>query len=346
MCNIAGYVGTRQAAPILIGMLRQQEGLDAGFYTGIATLHQGKIHYAKLTGDLDRLTALTEAAKLPGTVGIIHGRTRSGGGDEWAHPFVGERNGEARIAYVANGNAACFTGRKEESAALAQSLCDAGFPMAARLQLPEHRYISLADGSAVHMSDVMCQLILKKVTEGMDTAAAMAEAFCQAPAGIVGLALNTAEPGSIAWSRIDRPMMVAHAGHGTYLASAALALPEDAGAPTALPANSAGFVTASGWTAAPYKNPPVQVDDMDAGCFHRAYEAVLAALEKEPQQFYMMARLVKETVFPGAPCPPHALLAYEVLRALLKEDKVTRSVIRLESDFENIDAPRFVYSLK
>ena len=70
MCNIAGYVGSRPAAPILLDMIRNQEGLDGGFYTGIATIHEGRIYYAKLTGDLDRLLALTDAASLPGTVGI------------------------------------------------------------------------------------------------------------------------------------------------------------------------------------------------------------------------------------------------------------------------------------
>lgn len=28
MCNIAGYVGERRAAPILIDMLRREEGLE------------------------------------------------------------------------------------------------------------------------------------------------------------------------------------------------------------------------------------------------------------------------------------------------------------------------------
>ena len=35
MCNIAGYIGTKQAAPIIIEMLRKQEPWDSGFYTGI-----------------------------------------------------------------------------------------------------------------------------------------------------------------------------------------------------------------------------------------------------------------------------------------------------------------------
>ena len=40
MCNIAGYVGARRVAPILIDMIRIQEGLNGGFYTGLA-VHDG-----------------------------------------------------------------------------------------------------------------------------------------------------------------------------------------------------------------------------------------------------------------------------------------------------------------
>jgi len=82
MCNIAGYVGTKPAAPILIDMLRREEGWDSGYYTGMVTLHDGKLHHAKQTGDLALLLHATNAASLPGTIGLIHGRSPSGGGDK------------------------------------------------------------------------------------------------------------------------------------------------------------------------------------------------------------------------------------------------------------------------
>ena len=45
MCNIAGYVGNgkQEAAPILLEMMRAQEGYAGGYYTGIATIHEGKL---------------------------------------------------------------------------------------------------------------------------------------------------------------------------------------------------------------------------------------------------------------------------------------------------------------
>ena len=86
MCTIAGYAGKRRAAPILIEMMRKEEFMDGGLSTGIATIHEGKLYTAKVTGDLETLLRETDAADLPGTVGIIHSRT---GGNlvSHAHPF-------------------------------------------------------------------------------------------------------------------------------------------------------------------------------------------------------------------------------------------------------------------
>ena len=73
MCNMAGYAGIKDAAPILIEMLKRQEGFEGGYSSGIATFHEGKIYYAKIVGDTDRLVALTEAAKtvLGNAFGLI-----------------------------------------------------------------------------------------------------------------------------------------------------------------------------------------------------------------------------------------------------------------------------------
>ena len=89
MCNIAGYAGTKQAAPILINMLKKQQYFDGGMSCGIATIHNGRLYYRKVIGDVDTLVNTTDALYLPGTVGIAH--TRPGGSPHvysYAHPFV------------------------------------------------------------------------------------------------------------------------------------------------------------------------------------------------------------------------------------------------------------------
>ena len=64
MCNIAAYVGTKQAAPIIIEMLRRQEGWDSGYYTGIATIHEGKLYMEKDACNLETLLQQTDITKL------------------------------------------------------------------------------------------------------------------------------------------------------------------------------------------------------------------------------------------------------------------------------------------
>ena len=230
MCNIAGYVGTRDAAPILIEMIKREEGFAGGYYSGIATIHEGRIYYAKLTGDFERLLDLTEAASLPGKIGIIHTRSKSGGGDEWSHPFLSQEGGTGDVdcAYVANGSAGVFGSMIGRSIQKAEQLIAEGYVMRSRDRF-ETDYPTLSDGTCVHMSDLMCASIQKNIDGGMTPPSAMEEAFCELPGEIVGLLLHRATPEEIHWSRINMPMFLGFASHGAYLATSALAFPDDAG---------------------------------------------------------------------------------------------------------------------
>ena len=100
MCNIAGYVGTRQAAPILIEMLKRQQMYDGGGGAGIATVHEGRMYMRKIIGPVEELEKNTDALNLPGTIGIIH--TRPGGLPiDFIHPHMSE---DGRLAMVQNGD--------------------------------------------------------------------------------------------------------------------------------------------------------------------------------------------------------------------------------------------------
>ena len=55
MCTIAGYIGEKRAAPVLLEMLKREESFDSGYYSGIATIHEGRLYYAKLTGRSEEL---------------------------------------------------------------------------------------------------------------------------------------------------------------------------------------------------------------------------------------------------------------------------------------------------
>ena len=344
MCNIAGYVGTRPAAPILIEMMRRQEGLAGGYYTGIATIHEGKIYYAKLTGDTDRLVSLTDAAKLPGTVGLLHSRSKSGGGDEWAHPFLGCRKGIPEIAYVANGTAGFSKSRLDEYGVLAEGLIGQGYEMSSRVVSDNPRYQKLSDGSTVHMSDAMCQLILRNLDRDPDPVKAMTEAFCEMPSEIVGLLLSLSHPDRIFWSRINYPMTVSFASHGAYLASAALAVPEDAGEIKEIPVCSSGEVFADRYTVCPYAAPPVSVAPTDARVRAEVYSLVEAEL-KSPRTYSDLSKKAADC-FASADCRPVAMLIYDILYSLKKQGRLQVEVCRVEGAAEGLDAPKFYFSLK
>ena len=122
MCNIAGYAGNRQAAPILLEMLKRQQYYDGALSAGIATIHEGKLYWRKVVGDVDTLIRETDAATLPGTIGIAHTRP-SNSGYELAHPYVSM---DGRMALVSNGT----TVKGDYSAgrdAAVQMLADADF---------------------------------------------------------------------------------------------------------------------------------------------------------------------------------------------------------------------------
>ena len=102
MCGIVGYIGKRQAAPVLLDGLEKLEyrGYDSA---GMAVYDGKQINIKKATGRLKVLNELTHGGELlPGTVGIGHTRWATHGepSDVNAHPHF---NADRTIAVVHNG---------------------------------------------------------------------------------------------------------------------------------------------------------------------------------------------------------------------------------------------------
>jgi glucosamine--fructose-6-phosphate aminotransferase (isomerizing) len=100
MCGIVGYVGSRDAAPILLDGLRRLEyrGYDSA---GIAQISDGALQTIRRVGRVAELESAVPA-DLQGTTGIAHTRWATHGGvtEENAHPHL---DSEQRIAVVHNG---------------------------------------------------------------------------------------------------------------------------------------------------------------------------------------------------------------------------------------------------
>jgi len=112
MCGIMGYLGPREAAPILIDGLSRLEyrGYDSA---GVAVANGGGLTVRKAEGKLARLAGMLETDPAPGCRGIGHTRWATHGppSDDNAHPHTDPDFG---IAVVHNGIIENFLPLKEE----------------------------------------------------------------------------------------------------------------------------------------------------------------------------------------------------------------------------------------
>jgi glucosamine--fructose-6-phosphate aminotransferase (isomerizing) len=87
MCGIIGYIGGRQATPLLVGGLRKLEyrGYDSA---GVSVFNNGTSKVVRCRGKLRNLEEKLEKEPAPGTVGIGHTRWATHGrpSDENSHP--------------------------------------------------------------------------------------------------------------------------------------------------------------------------------------------------------------------------------------------------------------------
>jgi glucosamine--fructose-6-phosphate aminotransferase (isomerizing) len=117
MCGIIGYIGHREAEPILVEGLRRLEyrGYDSA---GVATLTGSHLHLRKRAGRIADLARYLRDRPAPGCQGISHTRwaTHGPANDRNAHPHV---SGDGSIAVVHNGVI-------ENYATLKRQLQDAG----------------------------------------------------------------------------------------------------------------------------------------------------------------------------------------------------------------------------
>ena len=90
MCGIVGYIGPKDATPIILNGLRRLEyrGYDSA---GIAVIEGGKIEVRRDAGKLDRLAELVNEVPLHGQIGIGHTRWATHGEPSVrnAHPHLG-----------------------------------------------------------------------------------------------------------------------------------------------------------------------------------------------------------------------------------------------------------------
>jgi glucosamine--fructose-6-phosphate aminotransferase (isomerizing) len=112
MCGIVGYIGERDATPIILNGLKRLEyrGYDSA---GLAVLQEGEIQLRRDAGKLARLQSLVDESPIRGHVGIGHTRWATHGEPSArnAHPHLG-MTGE--VVVVHNGIVENFIELRQE----------------------------------------------------------------------------------------------------------------------------------------------------------------------------------------------------------------------------------------
>ncbi len=202
MCGIVGYVGSRQALPILIDGLRRLEyrGYDSA---GVAVLDGVGIEVERASGKIAALDAKLAYGPMEGTTGIAHTRWATHGPpvEKNAHPH---RSCQGDVAVVHNGII-------ENHAELKAGLEDRG-----------HLFTSDTD------TEVLAHLIEEALSEAETTAEGLVAAVQQTlrqVRGTYGLAVvSAAHPGHIVAARLGSPLVLGVGKGELFLASDASAL--------------------------------------------------------------------------------------------------------------------------
>ncbi len=112
MCGIVGYIGPKNATPIIMNGLKKLEyrGYDSA---GIAVLENGGIEIRRDAGKLERLSQLVHESPIKGKVGIGHTRWATHGvpNTRNAHPHLG-MTGD--VVLVHNGIVENFSALRDE----------------------------------------------------------------------------------------------------------------------------------------------------------------------------------------------------------------------------------------
>ena len=194
MCGIIGYVGSKEAVPLLMNGLKRLEyrGYDS---SGIALLDDSKIKVLKKKGKIEVLENEINGSNLSATIGIAHTRwaTHGAPNDVNAHPHI---SGSGKIALIHNGII-------ENYIELKKTLLSKG-----------HTFISDTD------TEVLANLVDEFYDGDLQTAVIRALRRIEGTYGIAVVHID--QPDRIVFARKGSPLVVG-LGDGEYLIASDLA---------------------------------------------------------------------------------------------------------------------------
>ena len=217
MCGIVGYIGPREAAPIILEGLRRLEyrGYDSA---GLAVVEDGRLVVRREVGKLANLERLLWSAPVTGRIGIGHTRWATHGAPSQrnAHPHVGMMGD---VVVVHNGIVENYLGLREE------------------LGAEGVQFNSDTD------TEVIAHLVERYLASGLDLAEATRQALGHLRGAHGVVVLSSREPDKLVAARVgnaggvtvgvgegemfiasDIPAILEHTRHMTFLESRQMAI--------------------------------------------------------------------------------------------------------------------------
>lgn len=236
MCGIVGYIGTQDAAPIILNGLKRLEyrGYDSA---GLAVMQNGHIELRRRVGKLDELASLLVEEPASGHIGIGHTRwaTHGAPSDRNAHPHIG-MTGD--VVVVHNGIVENF------------------LELRADLQAEGAEFKSDTD------TETIVHLIERYMAAGLPLEEAARKSFLQLKGAQAVVAFSSREPDRIVATRIGNAggVAIGVGEDGMFIASDIPAILEHTRTIAFLESRQMATVTAEGFTVQTLAGEPVELE--------------------------------------------------------------------------------------
>ncbi|MDQ3857733.1 MAG: glutamine--fructose-6-phosphate transaminase (isomerizing) [Actinomycetota bacterium] len=235
MCGIIGYVGPRDAKPLLLAGLERLEyrGYDSA---GLGLLESDGLDFVRAVGPLANLKAAADSNGSRATTGVGHTRWATHGGvcDENAHPLAGCAAGE--LAIVLNGIVENFRELKESLAA------------------EGHEFSSETD------AEVVAHLIERHYAG--DLVDAVRAVYRKLEGHFAFVVVHREHPGLLVGARLQCPLVVGVGDGETFLASSIAAFQRETSRVKLIEDGEVVAITPEGARFLSVENEPRQRDEI------------------------------------------------------------------------------------
>ena len=191
MCGIVGYIGHREAAPLILDSLRKLEyrGYDSA---GIAVLNDGEVTIRRCEGKLNNLETMLNRQPMSGSIGIGHTRWATHGrpSETNAHPH---RAGDVVVVH---------NGIIENYLELKEALGKRGT-----------HFSSETD------TEIVAHLVAEKVERGVDFLEAVRRTLREIHGSYALLFLNRRDPKRLIVAKNSTPIVIGSGEGETFIAS-------------------------------------------------------------------------------------------------------------------------------